>query len=96
MSAGTGSAVIDFDAYPGQNEASVTVSGVTAIVSTDHAEAWFMADATADHTPSDHRYAAALASLTCSPPVDGVGFTITATSIHKMQGTFKVHYVWAS
>lgn len=96
MSAGTGSAVIDFGGYPGQHEASVDVSGLSGIVTTDHAEAWFMSEATADHTPADHRFASALISLTCSTPVEGVGFTITGTSIHKMQGTFKVHYVWAS
>lgn len=96
MSAGTGSAVIDFGAYPGQHEASVEVTGLADILATDHAEAWFMSEATVDHTASDHRFASALISLTCSTPTGGVGFTITGTSIHKMQGTFKVHYVWAS
>lgn len=96
MSSGTGSVVIDFGAWPGSNEAQVAVTGQAEILATDHAEAWFMADATGDHTAADHAYVACLASLTCGTPTAAAGFTIFARSEHKLQGTFNVHYVWAS
>jgi len=94
MASGTGAAVIDFGA--GANEASVAVIGQTTIQATSKAESWVMADdSTVDHSASDHRYFNALAGLTCGTPSAGVGFTIHATSIHKLSGTYQVRYVWA-
>lgn len=93
---GTGTAVVDFGAWPGSNEASVAVAGLSEILATDHAEAWFMAEPSLDHTANDHAYAATLAALSCSTPTEYVGFTIHARSVHKLQGKFNVHYVWAS
>lgn len=96
MSSGTGSAVIDFGSWPGSNEASVSITDQAEILATDHAEAWFMAQATSDHTAQDHTYVATLASLVCGTPTIASGFTINARSLHKLQGTFNVHFVWAS
>lgn len=90
-----GTAVIDFGAYPGSSEAQVAVTGQTEILSTKKAEAWITAEATSDHTINDHAYASALVALTCSVPTDGVGFTIYARCLDKMQGTFNVNWVWA-
>lgn len=96
MANGTGTATIDFGAWPGSNETSVAVPGQTSISATSKAEAYFMGDdTTADHTASDHRYAAALVGLTCGTPTAGTGFTIYARCLDKMQGTFKVRWVWA-
>jgi hypothetical protein len=97
MASGVGSAEIDFGAWPGANEASVAVTGQTAITSLASAEAWMMADdTTADHTAADHRYADALMGVTCGTPTDGVGFTIYARSIEKLTGAFKVRWVWST
>jgi hypothetical protein len=97
MPTGVGSAEIDFGAWPGANEASVTVTGQTAITALASAEAWLMADdSTADHTVADHRYAAALMGLTCGTPDAGAGFTIYARSTEKLTGAFKVRWVWAT
>lgn len=97
MASGVGSAEINFGAWPGANEASVSVADQAAITSLASAEAWMMADdTTADHTASDHRYAAALMGVTCGTPVDGVGFTIYARSTEKLTGAFKVRWVWST
>ena len=90
-----GTTIIDFGAYPGSSEAQVAVTGQTEILSPNKAEAWITAEATADHTISDHPSAAALVALSCSIPTDGVGFTIYARCLDKMQGTFNVNWVWA-
>jgi hypothetical protein len=90
-----GTATIDFGAFPGSNEASVAFAdpdiGATAKV-----DAFVMAgDTTADHTAADHRYAGQLFSLSAAPSA-GVGGTIYARSIHKLQGTFAVRWRWAA
>ena len=92
--AGTGTATLDFGAFPGSNEASITFSDATVLAGSK-VEAFIMAaDTTSDHTAADHRYAGQFFSLTALPTA-GVGGTIYGRSIHKMQGTFAVRYVWA-
>lgn len=94
MANGTGVAEIDFGAWPGANEAQVTVSasGVTA---STHVESWVMGgDSTADHTAADHRYFPLFAVLTTQPGTDQ--FLIHARSAQKLQGLWAVHYVWAN
>jgi hypothetical protein len=96
MAANTGTATIDFGAFPGTSEASVAVTGQTDITATSYVEAWIMADdVTSDHTASDHRYAGILIGLTCGTPVAATGFTIHARCLDKMQGTFALRWVWA-
>jgi hypothetical protein len=43
---GTGAVEIDFGNHPGLNESSVTITGLTDILSTSKAEAFFMGDDT--------------------------------------------------
>lgn len=96
MASGTGTAIIDFGSSPGSNEASIAVTGLSTISATSKAEAFVMAsDTSSDHTDNDHRYFPLLAALSCSTPTTGVGFTIYATSLEKMTGTWTVRYVWA-
>ncbi len=89
-----GTAVIDFGAFPGSNEATVAITGQTAITALSDVEAYFMAEATGNHTATDHAYAAKLISLTADIPTAGTGFNILARSEHKIQGTFNVRWVW--
>lgn len=96
MAAGQGSAVIDFGAWPGSNEAEVVVTGLADMTAETGAEAWPMAEASGSHTAADAAYAARFYSLTCGAVVAGEGFTIFARSEHKLQGPFKVRYVWAN
>ena len=97
MASNLGTAEIDFGAWPGENEASVTVTGQAEITALASVEAWLMADdTTATHTAQDHRYAAALMGLTCGTPTAGAGFTIYARSTEKLTGAFKVRWVWST
>jgi hypothetical protein len=95
MSNATGTATIDFGAYPGGNEASVAVTGQTAILATSKADAFVMADDTSlDHTADDHRYFETFAALSCGTPTAGVGFTIHARSHQKLTGRWTLRWVW--
>jgi len=95
MANGTGTATIDFGAFPGSNEASVAVADQTSITATSKAEAFVMGDDTSGtHTANDHRYFSALAGLTCGTPSAATGFTIYARSTEKLQGTFALRWVW--
>ena len=96
MASATGTATIDFGAFPGSSEANVAVTSQASIAATSKVESWIMADdSTSDHTSSDHRYAAAMIGLTCGTPTANTGFTIYARALDKMQGTFAVRWVWA-
>jgi hypothetical protein len=93
----TGSIEIDFGALgsSGTNEASVAVTGQSAILSTSSAEAWIMREDSTNHTASDQAYMDIFTSITCGVPTDGIGFTIYATSTEKLTGKLKVRWVWA-
>jgi len=89
-----GSATIDFGAFPGSNEASISFAD-TSVLAGSNIQAWFAADSTtADHTAADHRYAPIFIQLTALPTA-GVGGTIYARSEHKMQGQWAVKYSWS-
>ena len=96
MATATGTAIVDFGAHPGSNEATVTVTGQGAISATSKAEAWVMGDdSTGDHTAEDHRYFPLLAALTCGTPTAGASFPIYARSLEKLTGTYALRWVWA-
>jgi len=86
---GYGAATIDFGAFPGSNEASVSFAdtNVGAAVNPFFASD----DTTTDHTANDHKYAAMLVHLSAQT-TPGAGGVIHARSEHKMQGTFDVRY----
>jgi hypothetical protein len=95
MSSATGTATINFGAYPGSNEASVAVTGQTSILATSKVEAFVMGDDTStDHTAADHRYFALFAALSCGTPTASTGFTIHARSAEKLTGQWTVRWVW--
>jgi hypothetical protein len=95
MSSATGTATIDFGAWPGTNEAVVYVTGQTSILSTSKASAFIMADdLTGDHSSKDHRYLSSLVGFSCGTPTAGTGFGIFAHSVHKLSGQFLVRWVW--
>jgi hypothetical protein len=95
MANGQGTAILDYGASPGSNEAFIVVTGIPTISSTSKAEAYFMGDdTTIDHTAVDHRYTAALVGLTCGTPVTGVGFTIYGYTPQKLERTYQVRWVW--
>ena len=96
MANNLGTATIDFGAWPGSNEASITVSDAT-IITGAKCDAFVMADSTtSDHTASDHKYFTALAGLSAGNVVNTTGFTIYARSMEKLEGTFLVNWVWST
>lgn len=91
----SGTAVIDFGAFPGSNEASIAVTGQTSILAGSEVDARIAATATGDHTANDHAYAAAMVGVSVGSIVAGTGFTIFGRSVEKMQGTFNIQWAWA-
>lgn len=92
-----GTATIDFGSFPGSNEASIAVTGQTAITSTPEIKVFVNGDdTTTDHTANDHRYLPVFASFVAGNIVAGTGFTIYARSTQKLQGTFKLTWEWSN
>ena len=96
MANATGTATIDFGSGLGAQEASVAVTGQTAISATSKCEAFIMGDDTSsNHTASDHQYAPLFLALTCGTPTSGVGFTIYGRAIDQLTGQFTLRWVWS-
>jgi len=70
----TGTATLDFGAFPGKSDASVAVTGQTGIVAGSLVEAWIRPVATADHTADEHM--AETLKVFAANIVAGTGFTI--------------------
>lgn len=95
MASGHSTGSLNFGAFPGSNEASVSVTGLTGISASSKVEAYFMADDTSvDHTAADHRYAAAIVGLTCGTP-SGTSVMVYGRCMEAMQGTLSFRLVWA-
>lgn len=95
MMSASGSATIDFGAFPGSNEASAVVTGQTGIGAASKTDAWIVHATSANHTESDHDYAATFVGLSTGNIVVGTGFTIYARSLERMEGQFTVQWAWA-
>lgn len=94
-SANVGTAVLDFGSTP-SSEASVTVTGQAAILTTSTVEAFMQGSSTAGNDATDHRFAAVALKFICDSLVAGTGFTIYATSIAGLaDGTFNVKWSWS-
>lgn len=70
----TGTAILDFGAFPGKSDASVAVTGQTGIVSGSLVEAWIRPVATADHSADEHMLETI--KVFAANIVAGTGFTI--------------------
>jgi len=70
----TGTASLNFGGYPGDNEASVVVTGQAGIVAGSVVEAWLRIEDSADHSADEHRIEEL--ALSVGDIVAGVGFTI--------------------
>jgi hypothetical protein len=69
-----GTTTLDFGAFPGKSDASVTVTGQTAISGTSLVEAWLYPSATSDHTADEHLLETI--RVVAGNIVAGTGFTI--------------------
>jgi hypothetical protein len=75
---------IDFGAFPGQSDASVTVTGQSTIGSASLVEAWIYPLATADHTADEHMVETIKAVADASTIVTSSGFTIRAFNTSQL------------
>lgn len=90
-----GQATLDFGVYPGTNEATVTVTGQTDILTTSVVNVQVHhTDTSTSHTAADHEYFSTFAGITVSTPTASSGFTIKAKSLHKLTGTWTVRWSW--
>lgn len=92
----TGTTTIDFGSGVGSDKTTVVITGQGGIVSGSHAEAFFMADSTADHGPDEHMLGGITIQLVCSDIVAGTGFTVNAfmRDGSTVAGQFTIHWVW--
>ncbi len=99
MATGQGTLEFDFGAFPGTNEAEVTVTGQAAISATSKVELYLMGDdfttGTGAHTVSDHRYFASLCQPVAGTPTAAAGFIGYAYCAEKLQGKYKARFIWA-
>lgn len=70
----SGTATLDFGAFPGKSDASVAVTGQAGIVSGSLVEAWIRPVATADHSADEHMVETL--KVFAANIVAGTGFTI--------------------
>jgi hypothetical protein len=78
----TGSVIIDFGAFPGGSDASVVVTGQTAILASSLVEAFLSPAATADHSADEHLVETL--NVMAGNVVPGVGFTIYAVNTSQL------------
>jgi len=86
----SGIAVLDFGAFPGNDVATLAITGQSRIQSTSLVEAWvWPGSGTADHSPDEHLLADL--RVTVSDLVAGTGFTINVYAADDLQsGQFNV------
>lgn len=93
----SGTSTLDFGNYPGSNEASIIISGQSTVKSDSIIRVYVnSSDTSVDHTANDHKYFSEFATVTSGSLVAGVGFTIYATSIHKLSGKFTVRWTFTN
>lgn len=90
----TGTATLDFTAFPGKTDTTLAVTGQASIVAGTLVEAWLRPIATADHSADEHMV---------EPPrvfagniVAGTGFTIYGFSQEpgRLYGTYTIAWAW--
>lgn len=71
-----GTATLDFGVFPGKSDASVAVTGQTAILSGSLVEAWIFPATTTEHSIDEHYMASEFLMIVAGEVVAGTGFTI--------------------
>lgn len=77
-----GTATLDFGAFPGASDASVAVTGQTAITAGALVEAWLFPATTADHSPDEHLVETI--RVMAGDVVAGTGFTIYGVNTNQL------------
>ena len=91
-----GTATLDFGAAPGTNVIVTAVTGQTTITATAKPKAWFTAEASADHNAYEHAVIfPARIGLACGDIIDGVGFSIYASTELRLTGDVACKWEWS-
>lgn len=77
-----GTVTLDFGAFPGASDASVTVTGQAGIVAGSLVEAWIFPANTADHSVDEHILETI--KVVAHSIVAGTGFTITGINTSEV------------
>ena len=89
----TGTATIDFGAFPGASDTSLAITGQAAIVAGSLVEAWIRPVTTADHLADEH-WVEEL-DVTAGDIVAATGFTIYGrTRNRRLHGLWTVAWAW--
>lgn len=91
-----GTATIDFGAAPGTNIATVVVTGQASIGAASRIKVWFQGGSTADFNEYEHLFILpGSVSLVAGTIVNGVGFTIYATTQLRIRGNVVCRWEWS-
>lgn len=91
-----GTATINFGAAPGTNIATVVVTGQAAIGASSSIKVWFQGGSTADFNEYEHLFILpGSVSLVAGTIVNGVGFTIYATTQLRIRGNVVCRWEWS-
>jgi len=101
----SGTVTLDFGAFPGVGDASVAVTGQSAIDASSLVEAWLLPAATADHSGDEHLVESL--KVMAGNIVAGVGFTVygfesgvdephtaEVTTADNIYGAWNVAWAW--
>lgn len=77
-----GTVILDFGAFPGGSDASVTVTGQASITGTSLVEAWLLPADTLDHTADEHLVETI--KVVAGNIVAGTGFTIYGVNTSQL------------
>lgn len=89
-----GSATLDFGTFPGATDATVAVTGQSAIVPTSRVEAYIEPTATVEHSADEH-FVEDLC-VVAGNVVNATGFTIygRTTDNTRLYGRWNIGWVW--
>ena len=97
-----GTTTVNFGAFPGASDTSVSVTGQTGILSGSLVEAWIFPSATTDHSADEHIYDTL--EVRAGNVIAGTGFTIYAYDENtlcdpkgngtRLYGLYTVAWVW--
>lgn len=90
----TGTATLDFGAFPGATDASIAVTGQASIGASSPVEAWVAPAATVEHSVDEH-WVEAL-RVVAGNVVASTGFTIYGRTEDntRLYGRYNIGWVW--